>query len=61
MKRDNFHFIVQSVTHFIFKVSFRIQLFTYFSMSSVNLKAIPISKRPSESQSGFRRPFWIML
>jgi len=42
MKRDNFHFIVQSVTHFIFKVSFRIQLFTDFSISSVNLKAIPI-------------------
>lgn len=57
MKRDNFYFIVQAVTHFIFKVSFRIQIFTDFSMSSVNLKAIPIPKRPSEPRSGFRRPF----
>ncbi|EFV80010.1 hypothetical protein HMPREF0604_01818 [Neisseria mucosa C102] len=57
MKRNNFHFIVQAVTHLIFKVSFKIQLFTDFSMNSVNLKVIPIPTRPSEPQSGFRRPF----
>ncbi|EFC51222.1 hypothetical protein NEISUBOT_05394 [Neisseria subflava NJ9703] len=56
MKRDNFHFIVQTVTHFIFKVSFRIQLFTSFPDNTISIKPPLILKRPSEPQSGFRRP-----